>query len=325
MSGKMSSKMSSNRDQSPELANQILDLVLEIGNLVTAKTIHYIHLERINQFLEKSLPIKFILPAFPAKSPNPKKTLGVLPDYGEVLGLRRLNELCEKIRNVYSNGAEIVICSDGRVFSDLVLVEDSVVNAYTASIRKIIQDNNLTNLSTFCLEDVFGESTDYGAMRVWLTERFAASIDVLREKIKVEDEARGMFNGIHRFLFEDQLALFPDQTKTKLRERAKTLSYGVIQRSNAWSVLVEKQFPEAIRLSIHPQMVGSKKLPIRLLESDDVWRTPWHSAPLFDGEKYVLVARSEAEGLGAELISVDDKYLCYVLSARNIIAGAQYA
>ncbi len=65
-------------------------------------------------------PLELILPAFPAKSSNRAKTLGDLPDLGEQLGLARLQELCDEIRAVYAPGASVTICSDGRVFSDLV-------------------------------------------------------------------------------------------------------------------------------------------------------------------------------------------------------------
>lgn len=80
-------------------------------------------------------PVQMVLPAFPFKSvsvghncydiilkpqkSNPKKVLGVLPDFAEYLGLSRLNQLCMDIRKVYSLGAVITIATDGVAFSGM--------------------------------------------------------------------------------------------------------------------------------------------------------------------------------------------------------------
>lgn len=72
--------------------------------------------------IEHGKPIRMVLPAFPAKSPSRDKTLSHLPDHGEELALRNLNELCKRIGQIYEPGARIVICSDGRVFADVVRI-----------------------------------------------------------------------------------------------------------------------------------------------------------------------------------------------------------
>src|SRR5689334_7477731 len=73
------------------------------------------HLERIEKFVEKGLPIHCVLPAFPCKSPNLKKVIGTLPDNGEEMALAFLSSLCRQISEIYKPGAQITICSDGRV------------------------------------------------------------------------------------------------------------------------------------------------------------------------------------------------------------------
>src|SRR5438105_1612857 len=47
------------------------------------------HIGKIERFVAAGQPIRLVLPAFPAKSSNPEKTLGALPDFGEVLALQR--------------------------------------------------------------------------------------------------------------------------------------------------------------------------------------------------------------------------------------------
>jgi len=244
----------------------------------------------------------FVLPAFPAKSPNRQKTLGPLPDFAEVLGLRRLNEMCR-----VQGRSELTICSDGRVFSDLVQVEDGQVENYAQRIRDIIDEEGLERLHTFHLEDVF-PGISYDEMRARLTREFAEPTETIREKVKTTDEYRLLFNGIHRFLFEDRLVLSPEKSRNQVREESKSVAYDVIQRSQAWSRLVEEYFPAAVRLSIHPQVKGSAKIPVQLVPSPDPWATPWHNVALFDGRGYRLVKRKVAEAMGARLTLAEGKY-----------------
>jgi hypothetical protein len=68
--------------------------------------------------VERGEPIKMLLPGFPFKSPNSRdKVLSNLPDLGEELALRHLNGLCENIKAVYEQGAEVHITSDGLVYN----------------------------------------------------------------------------------------------------------------------------------------------------------------------------------------------------------------
>src|SRR5690606_22148817 len=79
---------------------------------------------QIIEQVKRKQKLTFILPAFPAKSSNRNKTHGPLPDMGEVLALEHLQKMCLNIEKNYASGAEVIICSDGRVFNDLVFVSD---------------------------------------------------------------------------------------------------------------------------------------------------------------------------------------------------------
>jgi pyoverdine/dityrosine biosynthesis protein Dit1 len=271
------------------------------------------HRAKIRHYLERNLPVTLVLPAFPAKSPNPKKTAGSLPDYGEVLALRMLNELCKEIQSAYSPGAEIIICSDGRVFSDLVQVSDDAVNEYGREIKKIIEECHFTHLTTHNLEDVFDDCQGFDEMRDRLVKEYAQSTGEVREKVKVDEAFRQLFNGIHRFLFEDLLVLWPSRSRNQVRLLSKELAYGVVQRSQAWSGLVERNFPKALRLSIHPQAVASPKIGIRLLPGEDLWGTPWHNVALYDGSRYTLMKREKAEALKAIPRTANGRHTYFVL------------
>jgi pyoverdine/dityrosine biosynthesis protein Dit1 len=305
------------------LSTKILELIFDIRNLSFKPSIPQenrvldqknwgFHINKIKDFIEKDQSIHMVLPAFPAKSPNPRKTLTHQPDYGEVLALTNLNKLCERISEIYPPGAYITICSDGRVFSDIVQVCDKNVDAYSNGILNIIQDRNLKYLLTFSLDNVFSNH-EYHIMRHRLITEFAENIETIQEQTTTSLDFSMLFNGIHRFLFEDQLVLHPEKSKNYVRKQAKILAYQVIQRSNAWSRIVEKQFPEALRLSIHPQPAHSTKIGIRLLPSNDLWRTPWHSVVVFNGEKFFLTTRELAEEAGGVLTYAENKYPYYRL------------
>jgi pyoverdine/dityrosine biosynthesis protein Dit1 len=76
----------------------------------------------VTDHVRNNTPIKLVLPAFPAKSPNRvDKVLGHLPDFGEELALAHLDGLCKAIGEVYRPGAEIFIASDGIVYSGMLL------------------------------------------------------------------------------------------------------------------------------------------------------------------------------------------------------------
>lgn len=271
------------------------------------------HWDKLLKQIELNQPIQFILPAFPAKSPNRNKTFGSSPDLGEKLALRFLNELGDFITSFYAPGAEIIICSDGRVFNDLVKVDDEAVDHYTKNIARIIHQENLYHLKTVGLDHYYARYP-YDAMRKELVAVHGESIDAIKWRIKTDATEKMLFNGVHRFVFEDHLSLLPALTRNQVRKMTKEIAYQVIQRSHAWSHLLAKHFGEAIRLSIHPQPCGAEKLGIMLLKSKDHWATPWHRVVLFDGHDYILTRKSDAEKIGATMVFADQHFSHYTLS-----------
>lgn len=299
------------------LTNRILDIISELRNTAPGSAAgdgDALHQARLRAFIERELPIHLVLPAFPAKSANPEKTLGTLPDFGEVLALRRLEAMCRDIAAAWTPGARLTICSDGRVFSDLVQVSDEAVTAYGRAIRRIIAEEGLEHLDSFGLDDAMPGHGGFDQLRRMLVVEHGDSLAQVRERCRRDEAGQALFNGIHRFLFEDLAALRPELSRTQLRRWSKELAYETIQRSNAWSRLVESRFPDAVRLSIHPQPLGSEKIGVRLVPSANIWRTPWHSAALFDGRGFTLVRRSEAEAMKAAVVHAEGKYPCFSLA-----------
>ena len=92
------------------------------------------YLQKIMTMIEKKEKILLTLPAFPGKSSNPRKALSHLRDMEEQCSLEFFNELCLKIKNLYQPGAEILLCSDGKFFSDLVGIKEDHITAYKKSL-----------------------------------------------------------------------------------------------------------------------------------------------------------------------------------------------
>jgi pyoverdine/dityrosine biosynthesis protein Dit1 len=298
------------RSSSDLLATEILRIVfrhrrlrLTGGGCVTepCPTCLAPHLERVRRFVLAGEAVHFVLPAFPVKSPSRRKTIGPLPDLAEELALSFLQSVCDEVAAVHGPGARITICSDGRVFSDIVGVTDEAVTRYGAEIASMVASLGAGSLDFFSLEDLF-EEQDFEAMRAELVERYAEPLAAIRERTRTADAHRAMFCGVLRFLLEDRMGQDSAKTRSRLQKEAKADAYRMIQRSNAWSRLVAASFPDAVRLSIHPQELHADKIGIRLGETPDAWLTPWHSAVLKSEESLRLVHREEAEALGATLV-----------------------
>lgn len=275
------------------------------------------HEEKIKKYIDNNQKIQFILPAFPAKSPNKNKTMSSYPDLGEKMALAFLNAICEKIFTLYTEGAEVIICSDGRVFNDLVHVSDETVDQYQNAIKKIIKENNFNHLKTFNLDECeeLVKDNHYIALRENLLKIYGEETTIIRERVKHNLEAKLLFNGMHRFIYEDRIVMKSNQSKNKIRDESKEITYQLIRRSNAWGMLLKEKYKEAVRLSIHPQLCRSEKLGILLLPSDNVWATPWHRVLLKQDQQYKLIKNEDALKLKATPVYEAEAFSHYELES----------
>lgn len=259
------------------------------------------HELNIDYFTSQSLPIHLILPAFPAKSPNSNKVLGKLPDLGEEIALHTLNNLCNEINGIYAPGAQITICSDGRIFSNLVVVNDDDITQYVNDIREIIKSEKLHNIEILNLEDLMsGDSFD--ELRNRVLSVYADSYEDLSDRLKSDEGFKKLFNGMHKFIIEDRTFLFAGISKTKIKEESKEITLKLIQHSNAWTRFLNYVYPKSIRLSIHPYHAHSEKIGVKITKAIDNWLTPWHGVIVLQEDGYMLMKKYEAEEINARLI-----------------------
>jgi len=266
-----------------------------------------LHLPKAAFYISSGRPIHLILPAFPAKSPNRRKTLGPLPDMAEEQALFFIADICSQIQKIHEPGVRFTICSDGHVFGDLVGVTDDEITAYGAELSRMIARLGLENvIDTFSLTDLY-EDLDYEVMRQNLNRDYEQTVDSIKQRATRIPQSRKLVDGIHRFLFEDKVVLEEGRSRTQIRNECRELAYQVVQRSDGWGRLLSDCFPAALRLSIHPQEPHSDKIGILLGKSDDVWLTPWHSAAVKTNEGFKLMKSSDAKEMGATM-SADRRY-----------------
>ncbi|WP_431041675.1 L-tyrosine/L-tryptophan isonitrile synthase family protein [Streptomyces sp. P1-3] len=279
------------------------------------------HARQVAAAVAAGRPVTFVLPAFPGKSPNPAKVLGVLPDLAERLALGFLDGLCGRIQAVYAPGARVLICSDGRVFSDAVGIPDEHITAYQRALQTLIDRLPHQGVGLFTLDDVPElAGAEHERMRAVLAERYAEPLATLRERVRSGEEV-ALYRAITRFLFEDGNTPGYTGSRAALQRDARARAYTVIQRSRAWGALLAERFPDAVRLSIHPQPCGAGKLGIHLVETADNWLTPWHSVALDTGDRFVLVPRGEAERRGARLVHSGGRPSHYTMAGARVPAA----
>ncbi|WP_347901813.1 isocyanide synthase family protein [Pseudomonas purpurea] len=313
---------------SQSTASVILDEILQYRRRFSAadqdlsaenRLVRHTQLPRIEAFVAQNRPIEFVLPAFPAKSPNPNKVLGEVPDMAEKLSLTFLNEVCRTIQQHYAPGARLTICSDGHVFSDLIGVSDATINVYQDQIKALIRDENLQHLAVLNLGDIQEFSPligNYDALRDTLIKGYADPLDAIRDQLISDEDGTRLYRAITRFLFED--GLLPDYqgSKTALQRDARQRAYGVIQSSWAWGNLLARCFPDAIRLSIHPQPASSLKMGIHMLPTKDDWLTPWHGTAVEIDGSFVLMKKAEALEINAEPVWIDGAHSHYQVTTQ---------
>lgn len=258
--------------------------------------------------------IVFVLPAFPAKSPSSAKTSGDMPDLGEVLALENLQKLCERLGKLHSENVTVAICSDGRVFSDVVKVSDKNIDRYNDGIKSIISEYNLDRLKVYSMEDFFPDRTP-DELRKLLLDVYSLTLEEVKNQVIVNEAYKNLFCGVHKFLFEDEIHRNSAATRSSVSKETKARAYELIRRSDGWSKLLDEHFKDALRLSIHPYPLGHEKFGIKLLPGSSKWATPWHNVVVKVKNQFELMHKSEALKLNATLKMENNKYAYFEVSA----------
>ena len=91
---------------------------------------------RISKFVEKDKPIEFVFQGFPFKCHNPFETLRRTPDLGELAFLKRLLDINETIKQLYSPGVKFTVLTEGKSYKDLFGASDKEIALFTKVCRE---------------------------------------------------------------------------------------------------------------------------------------------------------------------------------------------
>ncbi|ETS80546.1 hypothetical protein PFICI_08075 [Pestalotiopsis fici W106-1] len=241
-------------------------------------------------------PIKLLLPAFPWKNPNLDKVLSGNADFGEELGLARLDHLCTSLAQIYPMGVELTLVSDGPVYNDLLGIPDSDFYDYGLQLRQMAKEKGCTHIKFTRLFDVLGlgdgdslSKKEYlvvaDVCRQEMEKRLTLTRDQLQAKIENDPDTLLTYQQYVKSAFEDLrwgpevdpvIKASPAKYESETQEVAKRM----MQRLLAYEQVLSSRFPDHIRLSIH-RSTGASKISIPLIpQPDEFGMMPWHSCVL---------------------------------------------
>jgi pyoverdine/dityrosine biosynthesis protein Dit1/GNAT superfamily N-acetyltransferase len=222
-----------------------------------------------------------VLPGFPFKDQNVFRVpYGAdQPDCAELALLFRLHRLTQAIYQVHPYGADVVVLTDGSLYSKLFGVSDDDVARYMQRLRDYRNRMNLQGTVSFIpLKDLIDRaSTAQAGLTAWsvadailerLTGLIVAHSDVrdafeaLSKGMKWNLATRARFDDIEplirwRLLRDDEHSV--DAAHRQLwglldhEARTAALQYASVNLMLRWLDLIRRFFPNAVRGTIHPK------------------------------------------------------------------------
>jgi pyoverdine/dityrosine biosynthesis protein Dit1 len=181
-------------------------------------------------------------------------------------------------------------------------VEDRTVRAYEEVVVDMSKGAPIKFLK---LMDFYDNKIPVSSMRNKVMDSFGISPEELERRILLDPDVNILYRGMIKFMTED-LANRNFPSKTQLQKEAKILARNMMFRNESYSKLVQTEFKDSIRLSMHPSINNGTKYSFQLIPSPKAFTSPWHCALLLDNEnQYATIHRKDAEAAGYELIYKD--------------------
>lgn len=265
--------------------------------------------EKLLTFVVQNKPIKFSIMGFPMKSPNNRdKVIGNMPDLAEEMTLKNFEDFNQAVKVVYPPGISVSIISDGFAFNDVMEVTDRVVEQYQEISMDMPKD---MSINWFNLKDFYDKKIAVDSMRTKLIDQFGITTEELEQRILFDQDVNMLYKGMIRFMNLD-IAIRDFNSKTQLQKAAKIMARTMMFRNEAYSKLVQSEFSDHIRLSMHPSINNGTKFSFQLIRSEHAWTSAWHCALMIreDGQ-FETIHRKDAELRGLELVSVNNQPYYY--------------
>lgn len=259
--------------------------------------------DRLSPLVSAGQPIKFSIMGFPMKSPNSRdKVIGILPDKAEELTIKNFADFNTQVKEVYSPGIRISVISDGLIFNDVMQVDDHTVHQYQEHAQAMVGD---APIDWYNMVDFYDKNLSLSAIRTKIIEQFGISPEELQRRILMDDDVNWLYRGMIRFMNLD-IAIRDYASNTQLQKDAKKLAKEMMFRNEAYSKLVQQEFSDHIRLSMHPSVNSGVKYSFQLIRSPKAVISAWHGAVALVDGIIETIHKKDALALGYELVSADN-------------------
>lgn len=259
---------------------------------------------RLLEFVDKGQPIKFSMLGYPFKSGNRRdKVLGELPDLGETKSLDNFGYLGDRIKQVYEPGAVFSIISDGYIFNDVFQVPDLEVFKYNEMVKDL---SKCYPIKIYDAGDFYKSVGSMYEIREKVVSQFGITSEVLEKRILTDLNVNTLYRGMIIFMTEEFATKdFPSRSQ---REKfAKIKAREAMFRNEAYSALVQSEFKDHIRLSMHNSTNDGTKYSIQLIQGKYKY-SPWHSCLVVRQDGTLeTIHRSEGVERGYELVNQDGR------------------
>ena len=161
------------------------------------------------------------------------------------------------------------------------------------------------------MKDFYDKKIAVDSMRTKLIDQFGITTEELEQRILFDQDVNMLYKGMIRFMNLD-IAIRDFNSKTQLQKAAKIMARTMMFRNEAYSKLVQSEFSDHIRLSMHPSINNGTKFSFQLIRSEHAWTSAWHCALMIreDGQ-FETIHRKDAELRGLELVSVNNQPYYY--------------
>lgn len=263
--------------------------------------------KKIDSFVANRRPVTFFMLGYPFKSQNDRdKVLGKAPDRMEYASLSNFKTFDNEVKQVYSPGVHYALVSDGHVFGDVLRIEESVIEDYAGQCRDIAASVGLP-VTWYSIRDFYPKGLTIPAIVEKLMQQFGVSPTELQRRITFIPDTNKLYTGMIHFM-EGDIALWGFPSKNQLNKQAKIIAREMMSRNEAYGALTLTNFPDYIKLSMHPSQNNGEKYSFQLIPSPTAKHSPWHGAFVVNKDgSFTTMHKKEALASGHEIVNVNGK------------------
>jgi len=262
-------------------------------------------IEKMSPFVSAYKPIKFSMLGYPMKSPNDRdKVLGKLPDLGEQVSIENFARFAALMKDVYRPGVEFSIISDGFIFADIMQVNDRIVEQYEERVKDM-SERAKAPITWYDMTSFFPRGMSMLTMREKIMEQFGITSEILEQRILMDPDVNSLYRGMIYFMNGD-LAIREYPSRSQLQKHSKIVAREMMFRNEAYSRMIQHEFADHIRLSMHQSVNNGTKYSFQLIPGPKAKHSPWHSALLINKDGTLeTIHKAEAFERKAELVDKD--------------------